>query len=182
MTRIPFDEKTAAEFAKSGTAHANVVLNDTHRASTGIDHSEVVRLEQLGKTRTAQLVWDFAVDGGATGAISMLDSDGVVFSLPDNSIITKAYYEVITTFTSPTADIASVSLGHADDAAGIFAATTITAATDWDAAIPKACIQTGVISTASLKTTAARPILFTIAVEAITAGKMHLFLEYVTTE
>ncbi len=179
MTQSPYNP---AEDARLQSLEDN---DTTENATVVTNTAGIASINKLNGTKTAHLVWDFAVDGGAVSAISMLDSDGVVFSLPNNSYITKSYYEVITTFTSPTSDIASVSLGHADDAAGIFAAETITNATAWDALSPNfplACIQTGVISTTTVKTTAARPILFTIAVEAITAGKMHLFLEYVTTE
>jgi len=175
MTQSPYNP---AEDKRLTDIETRDTADDT---ATALNTTNVAAINKLNKTKTAPLVYDFAVDGGAISAISMLDSDGVLFSLPDNSIITKAYYEVITTFTS-AGDTATVSLGHADDAAGVFAAVAIETGTDWDAAIPKACIQTGAIATASLKSTAARPLLFTIAVQALTAGKMHLFLEYITTE
>lgn len=98
--------------------------------------------------------------------------------LPDNAVITQGFYYVATTFTS-AADTATISIGHADDAAGIIAAIAINDGSNpWDAGWFD-CIQDGTAANVSTATTAARPILFTVAVQALTAGKLILFLEYV---
>lgn len=115
-------------------------------------------------------------------AHNLLDANGNALVLPDNTRVWDGYYEVITTFESPTADAATMSIGiPTDDVAGIFAATAISVGTTWDAAAPKAIIQVGTIAAISEKTTAARNVQVTIGVEAVTAGKMYVVLFCITT-
>ena len=132
--------------------------------------------DALNVKRTARITYDFAVDGGATSAI------GSGVTLPDNAIITRAWYEVTDTLTSAD-DSATMSIGiPTDDAAGIVAATSIVADGDvWDAGIHEA-IQDGTAAAFSTKTTAAREITFTIGTQAITAGSFVLFAEYVVSD
>lgn len=119
----------------------------------------------------------------ATGAHNLLDINGNAIVLPDNTRVWDGYYEVITTFTSPTTDDATLSIGiPTDDAAGIVAAVAIDdGGNPWDAGAPKALIQVGTIAAISEKTTAARNVVITVGVEAITAGKMYVVLFCVTT-
>lgn len=119
----------------------------------------------------------------AIGSHNFLDSNGNALILPDNTRVWDGYYEVITTFTSAT-DAGTISLDIAtDDVAGIFAATAISSGTTWDAAAPKAIIQVGTIAAISEKTNSAagRAVQATVAVEALTAGKVYLVLFCVTT-
>lgn len=121
-------------------------------------------------------------DERTVAAHALKDTNGNTFSLPDNSIITFGFYNVVTTFTS-AADSATISLGVAtDDVAGLKAAVAISdGANPWDAANSAAIIQTGGDATEnSVKSTAARSIDATVAVQALTAGKLYLYLEYVT--
>ncbi len=119
--------------------------------------------------------------GVTIGAHDLLDLNGNSLVLPDNTRVWDAYYEVVTTFTSAT-DAGTISLGVAtDDVAGIKAAVAISVGTTYDAAAPKALIQDGTITNIGEKTTAARAVQATVAVEALTAGKMYVYLECVTT-
>jgi hypothetical protein len=107
-----------------------------------------------------------------------IGSHGLGVTLPDNAIITRSYLEVITTFESAT-DAGTIALGlPVDDVAGIVAAVAISAATDWDAGLHEG-IQTGAAAAFSVKTTAARELTADVAVEALTAGVLVLFCEYV---
>jgi len=117
-----------------------------------------------------------------TAAHDLLDLNGNVFYLPDNSRIIHAFYEVITTFTSAT-DAATISLGiPTDDVAGIKAAIAISnGANPYDAGAFAATIQDDTVTNQSEKTTAARTIQATVAVEALTAGKLMLWVKYITT-
>ena len=127
--------------------------------------------------RIARVTYDFAEHGGAQGVISL----GV--TLPDNAIITRAWYEVITTLQSAT-DAATVSIDiPADDVAGIVAAIAISDVSNpWDAGLFEA-IQDGTVANFSTKTTAARELQITVAGgEDITAGKFILFAEYVVSD
>lgn len=131
-----------------------------------------------GRQRTGLLrfTYDFAEHGGAISTITLAET------LPDNAIVTRSYYDVITTLTSAT-DAATVALGIAtDDAAGIKAAVAISDGSNpWDAGYHEG-IQTGAASAFSEKTTGERAIEVTIAVEAVTAGKFVGFLEYVISD
>ena len=95
-----------------------------------------------------------------------------VHTLPGGQVpagwIAIAYgYRVITTFTSAT-DAATIALGVATDgAAGLKAATAISTGTTWDAAT------IGLVTAAApVFATAARSLVATVAVEALTAGKL----------
>lgn len=126
----------------------------------------------LHPPRIARATYDFAEHGGAVSTI------GLGVTLPDNAIITRAWYEVITTLTS-AGDLATVSIDiPVNDVAGIVAAIAINAgANPWDAGLHEA-IQDGTAANFSTKTTAARELSITIGVEAVTAGKFILFAEY----
>lgn len=121
-----------------------------------------------------------ATGGKAIGTYTLNTIDKKTFRLPLNARVTRAYYEVQTTFTSAT-DAATISLGvPTDDVAGIKAAVAISnGANAWDAGLVEG-IQTGTVANAGEKTTSAtRSIQAIVAVEALTAGKFALVIEYV---
>lgn len=131
---------------------------------------------------TVVLVFD-ATGGKAIGTYTLNTIDKKTFKLPDNARIVRSYYEVQTTFTSAT-DAATISLGvPTDDVAGIKAAVAISnGANAWDAGLVEG-IQTGTMATAGEKTTSAtRTVQAIVAVEALTAGKFALVIEYVIFE
>jgi len=130
-----------------------------------------------GLKRRLTLHYDFATDGGAIGTVTLRGG-----ALPDNAIIDRAWYEVTTTFTSAT-DAATIGLGVAtDDATGIVAATAISGMGNiWDAGI-QAAIDPSTVADFTTKTTAARDIIATVAVEDLTAGALVLHIEYSVSE
>lgn len=115
----------------------------------------------------------------ATGGKAVA-SYGLGVVLPDNAIITRSWYEVITTFTSAGADAGTIALGiPTDDVAGIVAALAISNGGNiWDAGLHEG-IQDGAAANMSVKTTAARELTADVAVQDLTAGKLVLFCEYV---
>ena len=122
----------------------------------------------------------YDVTGGDSGAIGTFAS-GVV--LPNNAVVTRAYYYVETTFTSAT-DAATIAIGvNTDDAAGLKAAVAISDGSNpYDAGWHE-CIQDGTAAAFSEVTTAAgRSVEFVVAVEALTAGKAVLFGDYVIVD
>ena len=121
--------------------------------------------------KTQVFMYDFTTQGGAAGAITMTNADGKASTLPDNAIITRATWDVVTPLASGGS--ATVALGVATDGAAI-----IKAATAFDNAAYVAATQVGGL-VASKKLTAARSVLFTIATAALTAGKMYLYITYV---
>lgn len=132
---------------------------------------------EMGKTKNViRAQYDFAVQGGAISSITLKDQEGNAAKLPDNAIITHAYYDVITTLTSAT-DAATVAL-TSEGAGDIKAAVAISnGANAWDAGFHEG-VPVGTAAT-MVKMSAERTLLATIAVEAVTAGKFELFVEYV---
>lgn len=141
------------------------------------DKLELYNIDGLLPRRIARTTYDFAEHGGAQGVISL----GV--TLPDNAIIIRSWYEVLTTLQSAT-DAATVSIDiPVDDVAGIVAAIAISnVGNPWDAGLHEA-IQDGAAANFSTKTTAARELQITVAGgEDLTAGKFILFCEYVVSD
>lgn len=130
----------------------------------------------LNAKRTARATYDFAVDGGAISTI------GSGVTLPDNAVVTRAWYDVITTFTSST-DAATIAINIPTDG-DLQAATAISAGGNvYDAGLHDCATKgddPGDPST-YIKLTDAREISWVIAVEAVTAGKLVLFVEYVVS-
>lgn len=114
-------------------------------------------------------IYDVAVQGGAIGVKEL----GAL--LPAGAIITQAYYEVLTTFVTASADAGTIALK-----AGSTTLVTAVAVSDgsnpWDAGI-KACIQTGTAATMS-KISSDSNLTLTIAGQIASAGKLRLFVEY----
>lgn len=113
--------------------------------------------------RVYRAVYDFSVDGGAQGAISLDDAD----ELPSGYLVFGFTYNVITTCTSAT-DAATVSLTIPTDGDLIAAVAISNAANPWDAGAHAA----GQYNRAAV-TTAARTPQVTVATEDLTAGKIE---------
>ncbi len=120
--------------------------------------------------RVAQATWDFAVDGGAISAIDL----GV--TIPANSVIIGGFYDVQTTCTSSgDTGTGAISVEGAND---ILLAVAIGTGTPFDQGIRQIIPAT---PANAVKTTTAKAITFTIAVEAFTAGKFTVHLFYIPT-
>jgi len=102
--------------------------------------------------------------------------------IPDNAVIDRAWYDVLTTFQSAT-DAATIALGiETDDDECFVAATAISAGGNiYDAGLQATLMDAGQIATA-FKTAGARQLVATVAVEALTAGKLVVVAEYTVTE
>lgn len=150
-------------------------------ASGAVEESmlAVPSTDALNVKRIARATYSYAEHGGAISTI------GLGVTIPDNAIVTRTFYEVITTLTSNAAnDAATISFDiPTDDVAGLVAALAISAGGNiWDAGYHEG-IQDGAAANFSVKTTAARELSVTIGVEAIdAAGIVVFFCEYVVTE
>lgn len=120
-------------------------------------------------------------DPSANAGERTVAKHGLGVYLPDNAIVDRAWYEVLTTFTSAD-DSATIALGVDTDAeAGIKAAIAISnGANPWDEGLHEG-IQGGAIANALTKLTASRELCATVAVQALTAGKLRLYVEYVVS-
>jgi hypothetical protein len=102
---------------------------------------------------------------------------GLGIYIPDNAIVTKAYYHVVEQPTSANS-LAQIAI-HVNAANDIQTATVITDA-KFTAGI-KAGIPVGTAAT-MIKTTAKREITATVSVEDLTAaGIINIYVEYVLT-
>jgi hypothetical protein len=130
----------------------------------------------LGVMRVAHGVFDpSAVAGDRTVAPHTL---GV--TLPDNAIILMTIYEVLTTFTS-SGDNATIAISI-EGANDVVSAVAISTGTTWDAsATLTECIQKIETPSTWIKTAAARDLTATVAVEALTAGLLHVWCWYVVS-
>lgn len=129
--------------------------------------------------KTFRATYDVTVDGGEIGTNKKLH-----FILPDNSTIIRAYYEVLETFTDAASDNAQIRIGVAtDDTDGIVAFTAINDASNpWDAGYHDTLCD-GTAANFTTKTTAGtRSILMYIIGAPLTAGKLVLYGEYITSE
>jgi hypothetical protein len=123
--------------------------------------------------KTACGEYDFAVDGGAIGAITMRPTPGCDNTIPAGSVIMGGYLEIDTLFTTGTAATMALSAEAAND---LVAATVVSGApystTGRKSIIP---VFTGATT---VKTTVARSLVATIAVGTVTAGKGRIVVFY----
>lgn len=130
--------------------------------------------------RDAWLRFD-ATGGKATGTYDFVDSEtGAAFELPIGAAVIDGVAIAKTTFTSST-DAATIALGIAtDSAAGLKAAIAISnGANPWDANVRTALIPVGTAATITAKTTAKRKLQAVVAVEALTAGVLDMYIQYI---
>jgi hypothetical protein len=136
-----------------------------------------------------------AVTGDRTAAAHAL---GVY--IPSGAIITKVWYDVVTTFASTAGgtDLATIAL-HVQSAGDIVVAIAISDASNvWDAGMHASIIGfpnfgadaahdsalevAALFAATYLKTTAVREITATVATAALTAGKLNVYVEYTLSD
>lgn len=121
--------------------------------------------------RSATFEYVFGTDGGAVGTIAMRPVTSSQPAIPSGAIVTNTIVEVLTALAGATA---TVSMG-VEAAADVVAASAISGA-PWSTTGRKAGIP--VSAATSLKTTAARTPSIVVAVAALTAGSVRLYLDY----
>lgn len=129
-------------------------------------------IEGTDRIKTAVGEYDFAVDGGAVGQITLRGSGTVGAALPNGAIITGGYVEVDTALTSGGAATVGVDLEGTSDiiAAGVISATP------WSTTGRKSVIPAGTGVTSVKTSTSTRSIKATVGVAALTAGKFRVVL------
>lgn len=111
-------------------------------------------------------VYDFAVQGGAVGFIDLKSN------VPNGAVILRVTYKVDTAFTSGGS--ATVALGDSNTNARYLAATAYNNAAFTAGTVAAAAIGVPLNVNAAAK----GEVGITVATAALTAGKMHLFVEY----
>jgi hypothetical protein len=136
----------------------------------------VTRQNGLTVKKVATALFDTAGTDSAGVANTTIASHGTGVYLPNDAVITRAWFEVLTTFTSATdAATLAVTTQTAGDVKAAIAISNV--ANPWDAGYTEG-IQAGAAAN-FVKLSAEREIVVAVAVEALTAGKMVIFVEYV---
>lgn len=120
--------------------------------------------------------YDFAKSGGASGDITLLDHEGLAVKLPNKAIITNCLIDVA---TQPTSSTSSGSLAFSSSAVGDLKAATFVAGYTTTSRI--ACIPTGSTGT-MIKLSSEATLKVRIGSEALTAGKINVWVQYVLSE
>ena len=172
------------------------IFDKFYKRKSGIDtfFKRGVRVKQDGLTVTKLAVATFDPSGDTTKR--PVAAYGLGVYLPDNAVVTRAWYDVVTTFTSAGADAGTIAL-HVQGAGDLVVAIAISDASDvWDAGV-HACLPNnfaldgnamtqlamGAARAAEcIKLTAERELTATVAGQALTAGKLVLYVEYVLSD
>lgn len=170
----------------AGTIHTNCFASKYGASDNALTLPDGATITYYNRSRIG-IVYDFATHGGAVSSIST----GLI--IPDNTVITGGAIDVLTTFTSPTSDAATIAL-TSNSAGDLVTAIAISDASNvWDAGLHGVLagnfaldgdVFTAIKMAASrsaswIKTTANRELTVTIAGEAVTAGKMLIELEII---
>ncbi len=127
--------------------------------------------------------WGYKAGGGKcyfdpslTTASRTVAAHGCGLIIPKGAVITFAAYKVLTTFTS-AADSATIAI-HAVAANDIVSAVAISTGTTWDADVAIETIPKVETSSTWLTTTADSEVTFTVGTQALTAGKLVLWVNW----
>lgn len=147
----------------------------------------------LSTVYVASAIYDTSLSDSSGVSNKTTAAHGLGVYLPAGAIITNAFIDVITTFTSAT-DAGTIAL-KAQSTGDITAALAISDASNiWDAGLHGSVVgsyaeatvagDTAILDAARkaasyVKLTAERELIATVAVEALTAGKAVIFVEYI---
>jgi hypothetical protein len=156
-------DQSGASIADRPTAGnmASVWYDEENFSSHLYDSTTAVWLPYQG---IVQFKYDFSVDAGAIGTITL------VASMPTGFQVTEGMVDVITTFTSAT-DAGTVALQCASAGDIVVAVAISNSGNPWDAGLQDV-VPVGTAAT-SFAVGAGDTIDLVIAVEAVTAGKLR---------
>lgn len=145
-------------------------------------------VDGLGTLRVARATFNPSANTGER----TVAPHGLGVTIPDNAIVVGFNFDVVTTFTSAGADAGTIAY-HVQGAGDLLAAIAISAAGDihdagqhaglpgnWalDGNALTAIAMAAARAATFIKLTAAREITATVAGQALTAGKVNLFVHY----
>ena len=156
-------------------------------------------MSEFIEKKVVKVVFDTAGTDSAGVANTTVAAHPSGVFIPDNAIITRAFYEVNTTFVSGGADAGTIGIGVEGVGAGTEDLKVAIAISDagnvWDAgihgtlagspALGDDAAHTDAIMWAALKaasyvkTTGHEEVTFNVAGQVLSAGKLTLYIEYV---
>ena len=165
-----------------------------------IPRGTVVKQDGLTVTKVAVATFDTAANDSSGVSNKTAAAHGLGVYLPDNAIVIRAWYDVVNTFTTAddsgtialkvqSADdlVAAIAISAADP--GVYDAGmhgTLTAGTTTlTEATPNTrtqIVHAADVAAGLIKLTAERELTATVAVQALTAGKLVLYVEYVISD
>jgi hypothetical protein len=132
----------------------------------------------LGVLRVARFLYDTAANDSAGAANTTIAAHGTGVTLPIHAIVVGGFFDVNTLFTSASSNTGTIAIS-VEAANDIQTAAAVSGAPyssiGRKAIVPKA----NTPESTSVKATAAREITCTVAVAALTAGKLTGYLYYV---
>jgi hypothetical protein len=131
----------------------------------------------LGARRVARFTFDTSLTDSAGAANTAVGAHGMNVSLPANAIVIGGFVDVNTAFTSTNStSTVAIKVEGANDVISAAAVSGAPFSTiGRKAIVPK----NNTPESTSVKTTQAREVTVTVAVEALTGGKLTGYLEYV---
>lgn len=132
-------------------------------------------IEGTSRLKTAIGEYDFAVDGGAISSITLRCGPGDVMGgeLPNGAVIEGGYIEVDTILAAAAGGTIAIN----SEAAGDLQAAAIFSGAPWSTTGRKPIVPVFTAAT-TVKTTAKRNLVATIATGAVTAGKFRVVVFY----
>lgn len=122
----------------------------------------------IGREKFARGLYDFAVDGGAVGDITLRGD-----TVPSGAIVTMVVIDVETALTGATATVALKLNGAAD-----LNAADAVSGQPWSTTGAKNGDTQFTVTANIVKTTAVRSIVATVGTAALTAGKFSVVVGY----
>lgn len=129
--------------------------------------------------KKARVIFDSAGTDSSGAANSAIGSHGTGVFLPTKAIITRVYWENVTGFTS-AANTATIAI-TANSAGDLKAATAVSNAAYSTSGTFADGVQGGAAAN-FVQCSAEREIVLTVAVQALTAGRLVLWVEYAQGE
>lgn len=146
-------------------------LTQTDVTNLNKGNSYEVSFQNLGhKIGRVRCVFDAA--GGKA-----VTTHGLGLTIPKNSYVTKAYYKVITTFTTASADSGTIALQVAGANDLVSAIAVSDGSNVWDSGGMVICIPSGSMAN-EVSVTADSEVSAVVGTAALTAGKLALWIEY----
>jgi hypothetical protein len=129
----------------------------------------VAVIEGTSGLKEAAAEYDFAVDGGAIGTITLRGTGSAGNGIPSGAVVLGGYVNVLTGFTTGSAATMALQI----EGAGDLVAATVVSGAPYSSTGRKSVIPAFTGAT-TVATTAARALTAVIATGTVTAGKLQV--------